>query len=95
MHGHEAGKEMGVNTWAAFAGTDRQAVVDGDFAMLESELQQVLKALRTSGISVVAIHNHMTHEEPRIMFLHFWGTGKAEDLAKGVKGALAKTATER
>ncbi|HEY3309100.1 MAG TPA: DUF1259 domain-containing protein [Desulfuromonadaceae bacterium] len=92
MHGHEVGKEMGVNTWAAFAGTDQQAVADGDFAMLESELQDVLKALRNAGISIVALHNHMTREEPRIMFLHFWGTGKAEELAKGIKGALAKTA---
>ena len=92
MHGHEVGKEMGVNTWAAFAGSDDKAVVDGDFAMLESELQDVLKALRKAGIGIVAIHNHMTHEEPRIVFLHFWGSGKAETLASGIKGALAKTA---
>ncbi len=92
MHGHEAGKEMGVNTWAAFAGTDDKAVVDGDFAMRESELQDVLKALRKGGLSIVAIHNHMTFEEPRIIFLHFWGAGRPEELAKGVKGALAKTA---
>ncbi|WP_243373299.1 DUF1259 domain-containing protein [Geotalea sp. SG265] len=92
MHGTEVGKEMGINTWAAFAGTDKQAVVDGDFAMLESELQNVLKALRNAGISIVAIHNHMTHEEPRIMFLHFWGSGKPETLAKGVQEALTKTA---
>ncbi|GFE57575.1 DUF1259 domain-containing protein [Geobacter sp. AOG1] len=92
MHGHDVGKEMGINTWAAFAGTDSKAVVDGDFAMLEPELQEVLKTLRRAGIGIVAIHNHMTHEEPRIMFLHFWGTGNAELLANGIKGALAKTA---
>ena len=57
MHGHDVGKTMGVNTWAAFAGTDEKAVVDGDFAMLESELQGVLKALRGAGINVVAIHH--------------------------------------
>lgn len=88
MHGHEVGNEMGVNTWAAFAGTDGRAVVDGDFAMFESELQPVLKALRSSGINVVAIHNHMTMENPRIMFLHFWGVGSTVELAKGIKRAL-------
>jgi hypothetical protein len=87
MHGIDAGADMGVNTWAAFAGSPDAAVVDGDFAMLESELQRVLKALRRAGINVVAIHNHMTHEEPRIVFLHFWGKGSAADLARGVQAA--------
>ena len=66
MHGVAVGKEMGVNTWAAFAGTDEEAVVDGDFAMTESELQTVLKAMRKEGINIVAIHQHMSGEEPRI-----------------------------
>jgi hypothetical protein len=79
--GCEVGKEMGVNTWAAFAGTDANAVVDGDFAALEDELQTVLKSLRKGGINVVAIHHHMTHENPRYIFLHYWGKGKAADLA--------------
>jgi hypothetical protein len=91
MHGHAMGNAMGVNTWAAFAGSDEQAVVDGDFAMLESELQDVLKALRGAGIYVVAIHQHMTHETPRVMFLHYWGIGPTEKLAQGVKAALGKT----
>ena len=88
MHGVEVGNEMGVNTWAAFAGSDEQAVVDGDFAMLESELQTVLKTMRASGINIVAIHQHMTEETPRIMFLHYWGKGKAIDLATAVKKAV-------
>jgi hypothetical protein len=88
MHGHEMGSAMGVNTWAAFAGSAERAVVDGDFAMYEDELQPVLKSLRGSGINVVAIHNHMTHEEPRVVFLHYWGVGRAEELAKAVKAAL-------
>ena len=91
MDGHAVGKTMGVNTWAAFAGSDEQAVVDGDFAMLESELQGVLKALRGSNINVVAIHQHMTGEQPRVMFLHYWGIGRTTDLATGLKAALAKT----
>ena len=88
-HGTELGAEMGVNTWAAFAGNPQAAVVDGDFAMLESELQPVLKALRAAKINVVAIHSHMTHEQPRIMFLHFWGKGPADDLARGIQAARA------
>jgi hypothetical protein len=94
MHGHEVGNQMGVNTWAAFAGSDDKAFVDGDFAMLESELQRVLKALRGAGINIVAIHQHMTGEEPRIMFLHYWGLGGAENLAKGVRAALEVTRTK-
>ena len=86
--GCEVGKEMGVNTWAAFAGTDDNAVVDGDFACLESELQPVLKSLRAGGIHIVAIHQHMTMENPRYIFLHYWGRGKAADLAAKLKSAL-------
>jgi len=81
-------KEMGVNTWAAFAGTDDNAVVDGDFAVREDELQPVLKSLRAEGINIVAIHHHMTHEEPRILFLHYWGKGKTDALARSLKKTL-------
>lgn len=88
MHGQDMGAAMGVNTWAAFAGGEQQAVVDGDFAMYEHELQAVLKSLRKNNINVVAIHNHMTHEQPRVVFLHYWGVGPAEELAKGVRAAL-------
>jgi hypothetical protein len=88
MMGQDVGNTMGVNTWAAFAGSDDRAVVDGDFAMTEQELQGVLKALRSNNINIVAIHNHMTGESPRIMFLHFWGIGSTTDLAKGIKAAL-------
>jgi hypothetical protein len=91
MDGHTMGNAMGVNTWAAFAGSDDRAVVDGDFAMLEGELQNVLKALRGAGIYVVAIHQHMTGETPRVLFLHYWGIGRTEDLAKGLAAALAQT----
>lgn len=86
--GCEVGKEMGVNTWAAFAGTDESAVVDGDFCVLETELQAVLKTLRDGGINIVAIHHHMIMEEPRYLFLHYWGKGNAVELAKTVKSAI-------
>lgn len=88
MHGVTIDKEMGVNTWAAFAGSDDNAVVDGDFAVTEDELQPVLKSLLKNRINIVAIHQHMTHEEPRIMFFHYWGRGSAKDLANAVKGGF-------
>jgi len=88
MHGINIDKEMGVNTWIAFAGVDDNAVVDGDFAVSEDELQSCLKALRVAGINIVAIHSHMTHEKPRILFFHYWGRGAAKDLARAIRGAL-------
>src|SRR5215510_11237044 len=88
MHGVSVGKEMGINTWAAFAGSDNAAFVDGDFAMLENELQPVLHAMRKEGINIVAIHQHMSQEQPRYFFLHYWGKGKAGDLARSLKRVL-------
>src|SRR5438445_7520245 len=88
MHGTNIGKDMGVNTWAAFAGNDGNAVVDGDFAVTEDELQPVLKSLLKDKINIVAIHQHMTHEQPRMMFFHYWGRGSAKDLAQAVKGGF-------
>jgi hypothetical protein len=82
------GKEMGINTWAAFAGTDSEAVVDGDFAMLADEMQAVLRTMREGDINIVAIHQHMTHEKPHYLFMHYWGKGDAKDLAKTIKKAL-------
>ena len=88
MHGVNIDKDMGVNTWIAFAGSDDNAVVDGDFAITEDELQPTLKALRAAKINIVAIHSHMTHEQPRVLFFHYWGRGQAKELAQAIKGAL-------
>lgn len=95
IHGVKAGKEMGVNTWAAFAGSDTQAVADGDFAMLEDELQPVLKILRAGGINIVSIHQHMTQDQPHYLFMHYWGKGSAQGLAEIVKKALDVQASLR
>ena len=81
---------MGLNTWAAFTGTDADAMVAGDVAMLEHELNPVLKALRSNGIDIVAIHHHMTDVEPDVIFLHYFGSGPADRLAKGVRAAVAQ-----
>jgi len=69
-----------VNTWAAFAGSDENVVVDGDFAVTENQLRTALKSLRKAGIA--GIHSHMTGEEPRIIFFNYWGRGPAQSLAK-------------
>src|ERR1051325_10422021 len=82
---------MGLNTWAAFVGTNDNAAIAGDVAMLANEVTPVLNALRKNGLDVVAIHHHMTDTQPTIYFLHYWGTGPAEKLATGFKAALAET----
>ena len=79
---------MGLNTWAAFVGTNDKAAIAGDVAMLASEVTPVLKALRQHGLDVVAIHHHMTSTQPTVFFLHYWGTGPADKLAAGFKAAL-------
>ncbi len=88
MHGAAINARMGLNTWAAFTGSDADAMVAGDVAMLEHEVTPVLKALRGSGLDVVAIHHHMTGVQPVVIFLHYYGTGPAATLAKGVRAAV-------
>lgn len=90
-HGIPVSTFLGFNTWAAFQGAPDKAAVAGDFTMLENEVEPVLKALIENGIEVVALHNHMVHEQPRIFFLHYWGMGNAEQLAKGLRAALDQT----
>jgi len=79
---------MGLNTWAAFVGTNDDAAVAGDIAMLEAEVTPTLKALRAHGLDVAAIHHHMINSRPVIIFLHYWGRGSAGKLATGLKTAL-------
>ena len=86
--GAEINARMGLNTWAAFVGTNEQAAIAGDVAMLASEVTPVLKALRKNGLDVVAVHHHMTQTQPTIFFLHYWGTGPVDKLATGFKAAL-------
>jgi hypothetical protein len=81
---------MGLNTWAAFVGTNENAAVAGDVAMLGAEVTPVLKSLRRNGIDVVAIHHHMIGTGPTIYFLHYWGTGPADKLATAFKAALGE-----
>ena len=88
MQGVELTASMGLNTWAAFAGTNEKAHVAGDVAMTAAEVNKVIRELRKGGINLAAVHNHMLDERPRIFFLHYWGTGPAEQLAKTVRSAF-------
>jgi hypothetical protein len=88
MHGVKVGGSMGLTTWAAFTGGTKHAVVDGDFIMSAAEVQAVLRALRKADIHIVALHNHMVGEQPAYYFTHFWGKGRARDLAQGLRSAL-------
>jgi hypothetical protein len=94
-HGIPVSTFMGFNTWAAWQGTTERAAVAGDFTMLEDEVAPVIKALVENGIEVVAVHNHMVHEEPKIFFLHYWGVGNAAHLARGLREALDQTGSKR
>ena len=87
-HGTTVSTFMGFNTWASWQGTPENAAVAGDFVMLADEVEPVINALVNNGIEVVALHNHMVQEEPRVFFLHYWGTGVAEKLARGLRQAL-------
>ena len=92
-HGAPVSTFLGFNTWASWQGTPEKAAVAGDFTMLTDEVAPVIKALVENDIEVVAVHNHMVNENPRIFFLHYWGVGPAEKLAKGLKAALDQTGT--
>ncbi len=72
-----------------------KAAITGDFALIGSEVPDVVRALRSNGIEVTAIHSHMLTEEPRIIFLHFWANDDAVKLARGLRAALDKTASAR
>jgi hypothetical protein len=90
-HGVKISTFLGFNTWAAWQGTPDKAAVAGDFVMLENEVEPVVKALIENNIEVVALHNHMVHEKPHVFFLHYWGIGNAEQMAKGLKAAIDQT----
>lgn len=87
-HGAVVNARMGLNTWAAFTGSDGDAIVAGDVAMLEREVTPVLKALRSHGLDVVSLHHHMTGVSPTVIFVHYYGKGQASTLARGVRAAL-------
>lgn len=91
VDGYEIGKSMGINTWAAFIGSDKEAMMDGDLALTKTELLKVLRALNKAKINIISIHQHMVDADPQYFFVHFYGVGEAEGLAKGLRAALDVT----
>ena len=90
VDGVEMDAAMGVNSWMTFRATPQGAVVDGDYAMIASEVDPVIRALAKNDIKVLAVHNHMIGDEPRMIFLHYWGQGDASALARGLREALGE-----
>jgi hypothetical protein len=92
--GHEVPPSMGVATAINFQPTGAgKAAITGDFVLLASEVNPVIRALRSNGIAVTAVHSHMIDEEPRLFFMHFWANDEVTRLARGLRAALKQTAS--
>jgi hypothetical protein len=87
----EIPSSMGIATAINFQPTGAgKTAITGDFVMIAREVNPVLRALRSHGIDVTAIHSHMLSETPRLFFMHFWANDDAVTLAKGLHAALAE-----
>ena len=94
-HGMEVPPSMGVATAINFQPTGgRKAAITGDFVMIASEVNPVIRALQENGITVTALHSHMLTESPRLLFMHFWANDDAATLAKGLRAALDRMAVK-
>ncbi len=87
---------MGLATAINFQPTGSgRAAITGDFVMVASEVNPVIRALREHGIEVTSLHNHLLADEPRLFFMHFWAVDDAEKLARGLRAALERTNSRR
>ena len=86
---------LALGAWAGFGGTPTDAAMMGDLVLIDAELKPVLAELARQRLEVTAIHNHLTGEEPRIIYVHFHGQGRATDIASRLNHVLALTATQR
>jgi Domain of Unknown Function (DUF1259) len=93
VHGVAIKPGLALGSWAAFTGSDEQAMVMGDLVLLEDELNPVMEKLRASGFEISAVHNHLLDETPRVMYMHYMGHGAAAELAASLRGALAVSKT--
>ena len=84
---------LALGSWAAFLGTDDNAIVMGDLVLLEGELNPVIAKLRSSGFDISAVHNHLMEESPRVLYAHYMGHGPAVELATSLRSALALSKT--
>jgi len=93
--GMEMPAPMGMATGIGLQMDGARAGATGDFVLTADEVNKVVKALTTHGITVTAIHNHMLHDDPRLFMMHFWGVGTPSGLAQGLKAALDQTNSKR
>src|ERR1700720_3640428 len=84
---------LALGSWAAFLGTDDNAMVMGDLVLLEGELTPVMAKLRSNGFEVTAVHNHLMEETPKVLYLHYMGHGSARQLATSLHAALSVSKT--
>jgi uncharacterized protein DUF1259 len=89
VHGVVVKPGLALGSWAAFSGTDGNATVMGDLVLLQDEVSPEMLRLRSSGFEITALHNHLIDETPRVMYMHYMGRGRAENLAKSLKSALS------
>ncbi|HEY6770795.1 MAG TPA: DUF1259 domain-containing protein [Candidatus Sulfotelmatobacter sp.] len=91
--GMEVKPGLALGSWAAFSGSDSQAMVMGDLVLLETELNPVIKALRAAGFEVTAVHNHLIGETPHVLYTHYMGHGEVSAIAKSLRQALEQSKT--
>ena len=84
---------LALGSWAAFLGTDDNAMVMGDLVLLEGEVNPVIAKLRSSGFDISAVHNHLMEESTRVLYVHYMGHGPAVQLATSLRAALALSKT--
>jgi hypothetical protein len=84
---------LALGSWAAFKQDGGQSMTMGDLVLLGAEVNPVARALQAGGFEILAIHNHLIGESPRVLYLHFMGKGEPVALAKTLKAAMSKTAT--
>ena len=84
---------LALGSWAAFSGSGDNAMIMGDLVLTEDEVAPVMAKIQEAGLEVTAVHNHVLHESPRVMYMHIAGHGDAAKLAKGLHDALALTGT--
>jgi hypothetical protein len=93
VHGLAIKPGLALGSWAAFIGTDDKAMVMGDLVLLEGELNPVLEKLRSTGFEISAVHNHLIHETPHVLYMHYMGNGAATQIAASLRAALAVSKT--
>ena len=93
VHGLAIKPGLALGSWAAFLGTDDNAMVMGDLVLLEGEVNPVIAKLRSSGFDISAVHNHLMEESPKVLYVHYMGHGPAVQLATSLRAALALSKT--